>query len=187
MHISWTEYTASMSGHAIKQETCQQCQAEYVYVIERSATGQATTVYGIDAEGTRNRSQTRAQEKLERYLADDFDIVPCPSCGTYQPQMVASLQRSHHIGMFLLGALLLLLAFIALVIAGVLMLMSNPPYGSGIWAVIGSAVVMVIVGVGLILTRNALAAKFDPNAGDPEERKTFAQSRAILKKDLPRR
>ena len=118
---------------AVKEVTCQHCQAEYLYVIERTAIGQATTLYHFNEEGARDRSQTRAQTNLQ-VIEKDFDLVPCPNCGSYQPQMVAFLRRTQHFWMFLLAVLLFLLSALALIFAGISALIAGTGVPGGILA-----------------------------------------------------
>ena len=58
--IFWTQYTATMQGRVLKVVPCENCSTEYVYIMEREASGFGTSMYMLNNEVRRvTRSQPR--------------------------------------------------------------------------------------------------------------------------------
>src|SRR5437660_898184 len=70
-------------GTNVKLVTCHWCGYDFAYLMARSVGG-----------GSRERAVLR----LRKILLLDCDAVPCPSCGSYQPNMVRLLKRRHRLG-----------------------------------------------------------------------------------------
>src|SRR4051794_9482789 len=110
--VFWTEYTATMEGRVLKSVSCENCATEYVYVMERQATGVGTSVYGLNP-GASGHAKTTAADTLGAYLENDFDPVPCPTCGHYQRYMFPKLMETKG----LLGLLLAVGIFVVGLVA----------------------------------------------------------------------
>jgi hypothetical protein len=184
--ISWVDFSSRLQGKVAKEVACTGCGEHYVYILEREASGSGTSLYGLDNSGAQERALSSAAAKLDDYLRNDFEIVPCPNCGTYQPEMVASLKRSHKMWIWTLGAGLMLLAGIVGLVTLFFMISGSLSGGT-----IAAAVVVVL---GLTMTALCLfrvhrdfGEQYDPNAGDAEPRKEIGRSLAIMKKDMPRK
>jgi len=111
-------------------------------------------------------AQELARANLCAMLEHDFDSVPCPSCDQFQPETVRRLKREYRAGYRLDG-----LACIALGVGvGGFLAVLAPSLA---WLVGG---LLILAGVGRILSRTYLAWRFDPNA--PERaavRRAFAR------------
>ena len=177
-------YTATLRGRVLKSVTCEQCRAEYVYSMEREATGQGTSLLFLDNEGASGRASTDAEWELQRTLDQDCDPVPCPTCGRYQAPMVGQLRKQHLSWMFWAGGLTLIASLVDLLIFYLNMVDirgGNPTAKS---VTLGILLVAVPLGLGLIVLRRVLAARFDPNASDVNTRKQIASGRALLREEL---
>ena len=184
MYVSYQQYTTQLKAQAIREVKCENCQAEFFYFLERSATGQGTSFYGLDKEGARERSKQRAADRLQHNLEKAFELVPCPRCFVYQTEMANFLKRSHLMWLNLLG--------IGMITVGLLILLSfcfinndeKENQSTAILVRLGFFVLMVTVGIALIFVRQGFANSHNPNLSDINARKKLALERAMLKADL---
>ena len=99
--------------------------------------------------------------------------LPCPNCGCYQPDMVNRLRaEGTSKAPVIAGLIVAVLSLIPLAF--------RVPY---IWV---ATAVGVSVGFGLIGYADWAAARWDPNAGDPEPRKARGRKRAVWGEELDR-
>src|SRR5262249_25967024 len=89
--VFWTHYTATAQGRRLKFVQCEHCSVEYVYVMEREATGAGTSMYMLNNQGGADSATSPARETLSDGLENDFDPVPCRGCGHYQRYMFPTL------------------------------------------------------------------------------------------------
>jgi hypothetical protein len=94
---------ATASGRCWKQHGCVACGGTYRYLFERSVTSRGRPGDPVE---------TWAREGLARQLEEDFDDCPCPTCGSYQPDMVARSKVTWHLTLTILAVVLLLLLLI---------------------------------------------------------------------------
>jgi hypothetical protein len=101
-----TTYTSTIEVRCWKQHTCVGCGGNYRYQLVRSVKGSAGS-----AEGAR----AAAQKQVQKTLATDTDLQPCPTCGLHQPDMVAQRRAKRHWIMFwcMLAAAALVLILVA--------------------------------------------------------------------------
>jgi hypothetical protein len=165
--VVWTNYTASVRGRVLKLVPCENCRTEYVYVLEREGVGAGTSVYGLYDETAHDNAQSGAQEALEQYLANDFDPVPCPACGHYQPFMFPKLIEMRSLWAAAAAVATLVVAVVSLV--SVLYWCINylaRPSDHALWRLGAAASTLAVAGlVGFLLRaveRNRVR-HFDPN------------------------
>ncbi len=95
--VFWTNYTATVNGRVVKLVPCENCQTEYVYVLEREGVGAGASVYGMSVHGLNeapgDHAVSAAKDTLQQYLENGFDPVPCPTCGHYQKFMFPKLYK----------------------------------------------------------------------------------------------
>lgn len=141
-------------GSNIQFVTCTWCGRRFCYRLTRAV-----------AAG----SQQDAETRLQRVLQLECDAIPCPQCGSYQPEMVRLLKRQHRSGLWLTGLLLLA---VGAAVCGVL-------FGLGVpwWPV---AMVVPVGGLGMLLVRLGLVRRYDPNApAGSDARKASGQQAEI--------
>ncbi|HEV8378880.1 MAG TPA: hypothetical protein VGP99_08515, partial [Tepidisphaeraceae bacterium] len=85
-------YTSTATGKIAKPVQCVRCGGEYVYIMERKVTGGGFSFLFVDNDGAAKRAEAAARQNLERKLNDDCDLVACPDCGHYQPQMIRKIR-----------------------------------------------------------------------------------------------
>jgi hypothetical protein len=86
-------YTATWSGSVKRRERCAECSNLFEYEVHRTANGGGHSAFFLNNTGAAAAAKRRARENLARALADAVEPVHCPTCGIYQPRMVAVLSR----------------------------------------------------------------------------------------------
>jgi hypothetical protein len=152
--------TVKLSGTTIKEIVCAECRTKYAFAVNRTVEGYGTSLYNADDEGAMERANENAQAKLTNSLENALELVPCPHCGAYQPDMVAFLKNAHLKWLYLPAAAFL----VAGVIAGFL------AYTQSSSMMMYSAATFILIAAGLIVFRLQAASNIDPNVGDPKER-----------------
>ncbi len=186
--VVWTNYTATLNGRVLKLVPCENCSTEYVYVLEREATGVGTSVYGLTDEAARDNAASSAEEALRDYLANDFDPVPCPACGHYQRYMFPKLLDTR--------SPWTLVATLAVLAAGGLSAVSamywgitylQQPSEHALWRLGGACAVLAavgLIGAGLSAAQRARVRRFDPNTEDRQARIEKGRSRAVTRAEF---
>lgn len=83
-----SKVTCTLTGVTLKVVECKGCGGSFVYRMERRANGYASNLLWLDGDGARERATKEAEKQLEKALNKGCDLVPCPGCGCYQPDMV---------------------------------------------------------------------------------------------------
>lgn len=113
-----TDYKVEVSGSMLKTCRCEACEADFLYLVERTAEGSGTSLLWLDNQGAKGRAAEAARKGLDKALEKAIDAVPCPACGWLQSDMVRMLKRrrlwwSVGIGIIVSAALLLWGLFVA--------------------------------------------------------------------------
>jgi hypothetical protein len=169
-----TRWVVTVQGTSWKVITCSHCRQRYAFLLELETTGtDVGPPLWLDGEGATKRARARAEENLSKMARNLVYPLPCPNCGCYQPDMVDRLRaegtsNAPTIAGLIVAALSLIpLAF-------------RVPY---IWV---ATAVGVSVGFGLVGYADWAAARWDPNAGDPEPRKARGRKRAVWGEQVDR-
>ena len=175
-------YTSTMRASVLRFVVCEQCGCEYVYQMEREASGAATSMLFLDNAGAGERAENKAEAELRTKLESECDPVPCLNCGWYQPEMLPGLRESHHWWMSVVGPLLVFGGVACFIIASITRNMKAET--ATIALLLGGGVGLLILGLALIFVRKRLAAAFDPNEGNAEQRKALGATLALRKADF---
>jgi hypothetical protein len=169
-----THWVATAHGTVWKVVTCSHCRLPYAFLLDLETTGTDVGLpLCLDGEEAAKRAQARAEENLSKMARNVVFPLPCPNCGCYQPDMVDLLREEGTSNApVIAGLIVAVLSFIPLAF--------SVPY---IWA---ATVAGVSVGFGLIGYADWAAARWDPNAGDPEPRKARGLKRAVWGEELDR-
>jgi hypothetical protein len=183
-----TTYTANMEGAQFKTVNCENCSTEFLYKMKREASGVGTSFSGVNKQGAADGAVSGAKELLHAYLENDFDAVPCPSCGHYQRYMFPKLEEAKSWWLQVLLVLALLggsFSAVGVVYWGVLIVLGER--GQTITHVVMALSVLAVaclVVFGLRYLQRARTRRFNPNAGDPEARIKLGRELAISKADF---
>jgi hypothetical protein len=186
--VFWTQYTATMTGRALKVVPCENCSTEYLYVLQRESSGVGTSMYAVDSKGAAGHAESSAAETLKSVLENDFDPVPCPACGHYQRYMFPKLVESRWVWIQSLMMLAILLGCLA---AGLALFRSvtyfqrpdDHTFGNMIraWAAL---LIVCLIGLGLSLLRKFKIRRFDPNREDLQARLAVGRRRAVTRAEF---
>jgi hypothetical protein len=180
------EYTAKLAGSVLKLVLCENCGVEYVYRLERTATGSGTSMLFLDNRGARERASHLAEDRLRALLEQEIEAVPCPDCGWFQRSMIPKARSDHAHWMLTAGLVFLIVGFIAFALSFI----NGPPQNpTPPWlhtAFVVAYGVCGVAGVGLLVGKFLRASRFDPNDMDPEARIKIGQGRARRREDLER-
>jgi hypothetical protein len=105
-----TKYQATAKHKCWKKHICLGCGSTFRYHFERSTTA-------TDARSKRDAAEA-AERNLDRKLRDEVDLEPCPACGLYQPDMVASTRGCIH-QVITIGGVILIAPWLILGLFGV--------------------------------------------------------------------
>ena len=81
MFIFGNEHTATVTGTAVKEVTCEACGTRYSYLATRTATGKAFAPYFLFESHAAGSAEKQAKAEAQKLLGPACDPVPCPSCG----------------------------------------------------------------------------------------------------------
>lgn len=135
-----TTYTSTIEVNVWKEHSCISCGTKYRYLFKRSKQGQGATPDAASAN---------AHNAVIKALEHEVDMHPCPGCGTYQPDMIASQRSSRHWWTFWISLPTFLLLLL-LVVADVI------PYPTGTW--------LMALLAGMTLLIHLVFDAFNPNA-----------------------
>lgn len=82
-----TTYTQTIEFSVWKEHTCSCCATVYRYLFKRTMKGQG---------GTPDAAARNAERAIEKALEKEVDQRPCPECGLFQPDMVATRRSTAH-------------------------------------------------------------------------------------------
>lgn len=139
-----TTYTSTIDVNVWKEHTCLCCGTVYRYLFKRTKSGQGATP---------DAAAAAAHNAVIEALTHEVDMQPCPGCGSYQPDMIASVRASRHWWMFAIGLPFFAL-FIILVLADVLSITT----GAYALALTAGLLLMVQLGIDLINPNASLEA-----------------------------
>lgn len=98
-----TEYTAQITLRAQKTAVCECCSEEYIYEVERKASGQGMSFLWMDNDGAQERASERARQNGAAAIAKAIDPVPCPGCGWLQEGMIRILKNKRRMWVLCAG------------------------------------------------------------------------------------
>jgi len=186
--IVWTQYTATVSGQVLKLVPCENCSTEYVYVLERKGEGFGTSFYMLNEGGAENNAKSGAEDTLQQYLENDFDPVPCPTCGHFQRFMFLKLYKG--------SPAWVILAKLVAIIVMCLSAISSAYWGLAYYQRAGDHSLVRLAGTSTALVVFGLIAfclgkferwhtnRFDPNFEDQRLRIEKGRSRALTRAEF---
>lgn len=99
------KYKASQTIHCWKQHRCAGCNALYRYLFKRQSAITASSP---------EKAQALLRKTVDKVAATSLDERPCPSCGAFQPDMLAQHRRTRYFRYgWVAGTVLLIAAFVS--------------------------------------------------------------------------
>jgi hypothetical protein len=189
--VFWTNYTATVNGRIVKLVPCEHCQTEYVYVLEREGVGAGASVYGISMHGLNEapgeHAVGAAQDTLQQYLENDFDPVPCPTCGLYQTFMFPKLYKPVP-WVQIIRLFSLMVACLTSVIALYwVFAYLNRPGDQVLGRLIATSAqfaILVLIFFALGVVERSRVSRFNPNTEDQQVRIEKGRSRAVTRAEF---
>lgn len=163
-----SRYECSQSGTRIVGVDCEQCRCRYFYELTRIGIGSATAPYGLWSGYAEISSKEQSAQELQARLIEEAELVPCPRCQWINEALVEGYRLSRYRWALPLGAGIAFFGTVAALIA-VSFLQLGPPADRGAVPyvlIIGPAVSVVIGGL-IVLVRNFLRSRIQPNHSFP--------------------
>jgi hypothetical protein len=175
IHVG-TDVTVTVHGSILMTVRCQRCQHVYLYEMFRSEPGGSFSLLSLDNEGAAAKGAVIAEVALRQSLEKDCDPVPCPECGTYQPNMLPQLRHEHRRDLRKAGIRILLAAGLCFALTR----LAADPLDEIVpnWITWMAWAAASLAGAGLIVYRWYLGSRHDPNSQpDIEHRKEIGRQR----------
>ena len=86
--------TATEAGSRVKEVVCEKCGAQYFYERRRAFTASRDAPYFLGQAGARRKAQEAARRGLEKRLAAESEMVPCPDCHWINQSLVDDYRRT---------------------------------------------------------------------------------------------
>ncbi len=87
---------AERVGSRLVRVACARCGCEYFYEFTRIGFGSSQAPYGIGVDRATRSANLKAQKQLERRLAAEAELVPCPQCHWINDELVAGFRRGSY-------------------------------------------------------------------------------------------
>jgi hypothetical protein len=158
--IAGTTHLADAQGKAVKRVICERCHCEYSYEMQRNAQVAGFNPYS-PAPGMGERVEHQAKQAVQRRLAQESELIPCPKCGWFQTDMVEDARRRMHGGLRRLSKWIGIPGLVLMVLLAIPMMTTGD---RDMLQFIGwGTTISLLFMPGLLLVRNWLAQGFEPN------------------------
>jgi hypothetical protein len=156
-------------GGRIVDVNCEQCGGRYYYKLTRIGTGAGSVPYGMSTSWAAQRAEAEAVVNLQKRLAREAELVPCPKCNWISSELV----KGYRLGRYrIAGELALAIAlggaFSSLVAAWHISI-GNPrdPWLPYLW--FDGPAASLALAVTVLLIRRWLRSRIRPNRDYPRE------------------
>jgi hypothetical protein len=161
-------YASTSIGGRIREVICDKCKCQYFYELTLMGAGSADAPYAIGSDAADKRATEQAERDLEKRLADEAELVPCPKCHWINDNLIQGYRRGRYRGWtrFVLG---LLLVGICITLIGAWFLSIGPQADrSGVPSLlIGGPVISITLAGSIVLLRNFHRNRIQPNRDYP--------------------
>ncbi len=111
-------FTSVVVGRRTKQVTCEKCGTPFLYELTRTATGTGEAPYFLGQASAKASAQASAQWYLDRRLAHEVELVPCPKCGWVNADMVKTYRKRKYRYLPLLAVVIVVVGFFVALFLG---------------------------------------------------------------------
>jgi hypothetical protein len=161
-------FEAASIGARLVTVSCDKCGTEYFYKLARVGSGSASAPYAIGSAGASQESKKQAREDLDRRLADEAELVPCPKCHWINEDLVSGYRRGRYRGWGRFAAGLGIFGIAVSLVAA--WFLSNGPAADRSalpYVLVGGPAASVSLSALLLLLRSWLSRRIRPNANHP--------------------
>ncbi len=180
VHYHAKTINAERVGARLVRVVCARCGCEYFYKFTRIGSGSSQAPYGLGVGRATAKANAKAQKDLQRRMASEAELVPCPQCNWINEELVAGFRRGSYRKLGESAAALGVVGAGLGVILGIVFA-SAGPQGIG-WILLIPAGLLLLSG-GLLLMRSWLRGRIQPNEYLPEPPKLPVGSPPALIKD----
>ena len=99
-----TTYTAKVAVNCEKEHTCAGCGAVYSYPLVCTIAGSSTN----SEQAARKQAEANAAAAIKKKI----ELHPCPTCGLYQPDMVAKQRKVRHLTILIVGSIVAMITLL---------------------------------------------------------------------------
>jgi hypothetical protein len=175
MDIENRQFTAEVEAAAVRLVVCEECDTEYVYQLQRSATGYGNSLLHLDNAGAKRRAKRKAQAALSEKMKYACEVIPCPECGHVQRHMFrkARFDRAARVGLIAIPTVLLM---ILMLFVGEYTRLGNFAYA------LAGLSCLATLGVGL--TTILVNANHNPNRRPEALRVALGRERSVFRREF---
>jgi hypothetical protein len=171
---------AERVGGQLVRVKCARCGCEYFYKFTRIGVGSSQAPYGLGVDRATRKANEKAQKDLQRRLASEAELVPCPQCNWVNEELVAGFRRGSYRKLGDIGGLI---AAAGGVIGIIVVLTFGLTAPAALPYVLILPAVLVLAGGGLLVARRWLRSRIRPNEEHPLPPKLPPGSPPALIKD----
>ena len=91
-------FNSASIGLQLVEVACDQCGCRYFYELARVGSGTVDAPYAIGSARAERSARDKARRELDRRLAEEAELVPCPKCLWINDDMVAGYRRGRYRG-----------------------------------------------------------------------------------------
>src|ERR1700733_2571092 len=91
-------YASTSIGGRIREVICDKCKYQYFYELTLMGAGSANAPYAIGSDAADKRATEQAERDLEKRLADEAELVPCPKCHWINDNLIQGYRRGRYRG-----------------------------------------------------------------------------------------
>ncbi len=175
----WTKHTASETGTRLVEVRCEKCDCTYFYELTRVGTGTESSPYFLLEDWARDTAVAKAKADVERRLASEAELIPCPRCNWINEELIEGYRRSCYLGWIeqSIWAAVIGAGFCAIPLS----ITTGIPGHSGDLIFFGVVVplILILAVTGVVLFVQTMRKNINPNARYPEPprlRKRVARS-----------
>ena len=163
-------FKASQAGERVVSVTCENCGCQYYYELIRIGSGASTASYGLGTASASRKAQAQSERDMQRRLALEADLVPCPKCNWINDELVRGYRLGRYRGVgkaaFALG---LAGSILSLVVAWFIAIGSPMDRWLLPYLLVGGPGGFVSLAITMILLRSRLRRRIRPNARFPQK------------------
>ncbi len=107
------EIAVNVTGKRLKPVACEKCASSFFYELTRVGVGKASSPFFLAQGWARKRAEKSARRNLDKRLAREAEMVPCPKCHWVNQDLIEMYRRRQYRGGWMLIALLIVAGVIA--------------------------------------------------------------------------